>query len=72
MLSPFPVTVPYSTKLPIPSSLPLLCALTPALIILAQTWFATVASPPRVESSDLGKVYCPAISAAFFQDATTC
>lgn len=32
----------------------------------AQTWLATLA---RVESSDLGKVYCPA---AFLQDATTC
>jgi hypothetical protein len=31
-----------------------------ALSRLAQTWFSTVASPPKVESSDLGKVYCPA------------
>ena len=40
------------------------CALPPALSRLAQTLFATVASSPRVESSDLGKVYCPATSAA--------
>jgi hypothetical protein len=38
----------------------LACALPPVLSRLAQTWFATVASPSRVESSDLGKVYCPA------------
>ena len=42
----------------------LACALPPVLSRLAQTWFATVASPPKVESSDLGKVYCPATSAA--------
>jgi hypothetical protein len=36
----------------------------PTLSRLAQTVFVTVASSPRVESSDLSKVYCPATSAA--------
>ena len=44
----------------------------PSLEQAAQTWVVTLASPPRVESSNLGKVYCPATSAAFLQDATTC
>jgi hypothetical protein len=37
----------------------------PVLSGLIQTRFRPQpASPPRVESSDLGKVYCPATSAA--------
>jgi hypothetical protein len=35
----------------------LVCALLPSLSRLL-SWFATVASPPRVESYNLGKVFC--------------
>jgi hypothetical protein len=34
------------------------CALPPTLYSLAETWFATVATSPRVESFELGKVFC--------------
>lgn len=43
------------------------CALPPALSRLLRPGL-----PQLVESSDLGKVSCPATSAAFLQDTTTC